>query len=71
MGGYDSTLILASCRTEHLETSAEYTIDKLRQRGIPPLFWPPYSPNLNPIKAMWNKMKDYIELHHADLPAGK
>jgi hypothetical protein len=50
--------------------SAEYTINELRERGIYPIFWPPFSPDLNPIEAVWNRMKDYIE-HHPDLPAGK
>jgi hypothetical protein len=26
---------------------------------------------LNPIKAVWKKMKDWIELHYPDLPASK
>jgi transposase len=51
--------------------SAEYTINELRERGIYPIFWPPFSPDLNPIEAVWNRMKDYIEHHHPDLPAGK
>jgi hypothetical protein len=51
--------------------SAAYTIDQLQERGIEPIFWPAFSPDLNPIETVWNKMKDWIELHHLDLPAGK
>jgi transposase len=51
--------------------SAEYTINDLRERGIYLIFWPPFSPDLNPIEAVWNRIKDYIEHHYPDLPAGK
>jgi transposase len=51
--------------------SAEYTREELRETGIYPIFWPAFCPDLNPIEAVWNKMKDWIELHHPDLPAGK
>jgi transposase len=51
--------------------SARYTIDELWQRGISPIFWPPFSPDLNPIETVWDWIKDYIELHYPDLPTGK
>jgi hypothetical protein len=51
--------------------SAAYTQAELKERGIHPIFWPAFSPDLNPIKAVWNKMKDYIENHYPDLPAGR
>jgi ketohexokinase/beta-glucosidase len=51
--------------------SAAYTLDQLHERGITPIFWPPFSPDLNPIEAVWNQMKDYIELHYPDQPGGR
>lgn len=41
--------------------AAGETFQELRERGITPIFWPAYSPDLNPIEAVWNLMKDYIE----------
>lgn len=34
-------------------------------RGIRIIDWPPFSPDLNPIQTVWNKIKDYIERHFA------
>ena len=28
--------------------------------GIIPVFWPAFSPDLSPIKALWNRMKDIL-----------
>jgi transposase len=43
--------------------AASSTIEDLRARGIIVIFWPAFSLDLNPIKTVWNKMKDYIGLH--------
>jgi transposase len=51
--------------------AAAYTVNELQQRGVIPIWWPAFSPNLNPIEIVWNKMKDWIALHHLDLPAGR
>lgn len=37
---------------------ASETIQELKERGIKVISWPPYSPDLNPIESVWNKMKD-------------
>jgi transposase len=34
---------------------------ELEERGISVIFWPAYSPDLNPIETVWNQMKDYIQ----------
>jgi transposase len=41
--------------------AARATIAKMLERGIRMIYWPPYSPNLNPIETVWNLMKDYIK----------
>lgn len=39
---------------------AGITIEDLRERGIYPIEWPPFSPDLNPIEKVWNLMKNYV-----------
>lgn len=51
--------------------TAAYTSQDLLERGIYRISWSAFSPDLNPIEALWNKMKDYIALHHPGLPRGK
>ena len=41
--------------------TARQTQEKLQSREIYVIFWPPYSPDLNPIEAVWNMMKDWIQ----------
>ena len=38
----------------------------LAERGITPCFRPAFSPVLNPIETVWNKMKDYIAHNFSD-----
>jgi hypothetical protein len=37
------------------------TQKELQNRNIPPISWPHYSPDLNPIEKIWDWMKDYIQ----------
>jgi len=38
----------------------------LHERGIYPIFWSAFSPDLNPIGIVWNRMKDYIMRRYLD-----
>jgi hypothetical protein len=44
--------------------SAQNTEDFMRRRGLIPIFWLGLSPDLNPIKTLWNRIKDIIEEQH-------
>ena len=37
------------------------------ENGIPLLDQPPYSPDLNPIKHLWFRLKNYIYIHHLEI----
>ena len=41
--------------------SARATRKKLEERDIALIFWPAFSPDLNPIEKLWNWMKDWIQ----------
>ncbi|VCU39518.1 Bgt-50473 [Blumeria graminis f. sp. tritici] len=51
--------------------TAAITMEDMSQRLTQSIFRPANSPDLNPIEAVWNKVKDYIELHHLNLCRGK
>ena len=45
-----------------------FTLGELQEKSTTPIYWPLYPPDLNPIEAVWNKLKVLIELHCPDLP---
>jgi transposase len=38
----------------------------LNERGIYPIFWPAFSPDLNLIETVWDRTKDYIERYYPE-----
>jgi transposase len=46
--------------------SAKETQVDLNERGICPIFYPALSPDLNPIKKVWDRMKDCIKRHYPE-----
>jgi transposase len=45
---------------------AKETHVDLNERGIYPIFWPAFSPDLNLIETVWDQMKDYIERYYLE-----
>jgi len=41
--------------------SAKSTLKTFENAGVLLIFWPAFSPDLNPIKTLWNLMKDWIQ----------
>lgn len=46
---------------------ARSTMEVLREVGITPISWPPYSPDLNPIESLWNILKNYIQANSPEI----
>ncbi|VDB89869.1 Bgt-50805 [Blumeria graminis f. sp. tritici] len=51
--------------------TAASTMEDKSHRLIQPIFWPANSPDFNPIKAVWNRMKGYVQRDHPYLGGGK
>ena len=34
---------------------------EIQRRKMSKIIWPPYSPDLNPIEIIWDKIKDYLQ----------
>ena len=43
------------------------TKEELQERGIVVLYWPPFSPDLNPIERVWHLMKNYLQDHFPEI----
>ncbi|CAJ2665171.1 unnamed protein product [Trifolium pratense] len=51
--------------------AAARTMEEMGDRVITPISWPPNSPDLNPIEAVWDNMKNYIQLNYPSLGSGR
>ena len=46
---------------------AARTMREFERRGMAPIEWPPFSPDLNPIELVWSYMKDYMQTRYPGL----
>ena len=46
-------------------------MEEMGERVITPISWPPNSPDLTPIEAVRDNMKNYIQLNYPSLGSGK
>lgn len=58
----EAPVVQHSLRQDH---AAKDMLAEFEKRGIRLIFWPPFLPDLNPIKTVWNLMKDWIQEHYS------
>ena len=46
--------------------AAADTRKDLLERGVIVIYWPPFSPNLNPIEKVWHIIKNYLQDHYPE-----
>ena len=59
-GGYTNFTFIHDNAPGH---AARITREDMAERGITLIFWPAFSPDLNPIETIWKKMKDWLDDH--------
>jgi hypothetical protein len=42
-------------------------LEYMKARGVIPIFWPPFSPDLSPIESIWDRMKDILQALHPEV----
>ena len=47
--------------------NAAYTLAYMADRGVVPVFYCPFSPDLSPIEALWDRMKDILAALHPEI----
>ena len=51
-------------KTISQEHNTQYSIAYMADRGVVPIFWPPFSPDLSPIERIWDRIKDILQALH-------